>query len=135
MDESGKSLGLRSEITPHQLPRNLKWENFKFGMLVCHQSFIGKKSICSDFLIEHHYSADIDWEINCLKASQKTIYLPFILSKYLTGGFSVKNLRASLLDRFTILKKHFGFWTTVISHFYILLRGLKFIITQKSKYW
>lgn len=135
VDESDKSLGLRSKITPHQLPNPLKWQNFKYGMVVCHQSFIARKSICLPFLLNHHYSADIDWEINCLKASKNTIFLNFILSKYLTGGFSVKNLKASLVDRFQVLQNHFGLFTAVVSHFSISFRSLKFIISKKQKYW
>lgn len=135
VDEQNNPLGLRSEITPHKLPKRLKWQAFKYGMLVCHQSFIVRKTIAPKFILGHHYSADIDWEINCLKASQKAIFLEFILSKYLTGGFSVKNLKASLLDRFSILKKHFGIISTILSHLIIGIRGLLFIIYRKNKYW
>ena len=135
VNESGNILGLRSQITPHVLPKKLVWQDFKHGMLVCHQSFIARKSICKPYLLNHHYSADIDWEINCLKASKQTVYLPFILSKYLTGGFSVKNLKASLIDRFAILNKHFGLLNTILSHTTILLRGLIFALNKKGKYW
>jgi glycosyltransferase involved in cell wall biosynthesis len=135
VDEQNNTLGLRSEITPHKLPKMLSWQAFKYGMVVCHQSFIVRKTIAPKFILGHHYSADIDWEINCLKVSQKTIFLDFILSKYLTGGFSVKNLKASLLDRFLILKKHFGLVSTVFSHLIIGLRGILFIINRKNKYW
>lgn len=135
VDESNNPQGLRSKITPHQLPNPLRWQDFEYGMVVCHQSFIARKSICQPYLLNHHYSADIDWEINCLKASKNTFYLDFTLSKYLTGGFSVKNLKASLIDRFQILKKHFGFWSTIVSHFFIGLRGIKFIVAKKQKYW
>jgi glycosyltransferase involved in cell wall biosynthesis len=135
IDETNKTLGLRSQITPHLLPQNLNWQHFKYGMLVCHQSFIARKAICKPYLINHYYSADIDWEINCLRASKKTIFLPFILSKYLSGGFSVKNLKASLWDRFIILSKHFGYLTTIFSHLIIFTRGILHIIRKKNKYW
>ncbi len=135
VNEKDNHIGLRSEITPHKLPKTLNWKAFKYGMLVCHQSFIVRKSIAPKYILDHHYSADIDWEINCMKASKKTIFLDFILSKYLMGGFSVKNLKASLLDRFIILKKHFGIVTTVFSHLIICFRGLLFIIYRKKKYW
>ena len=135
VNETNKFLGLRSEITPHKLPKNLRWQDFKYGMLVCHQSFIVKKSIAPSFVLNHFYSADIDWEIACLKASKEAIYLPYPLSKYLTGGFSVKNLRASLWDRFLILKKHFGLIQTCKNHLIILFRGIKFAIQKKGKYW
>lgn len=135
VNELNEPLGLRSENTPHKLPKTLIWQDFKYGMLVCHQSFIARKAICQPYLLNHYYSADIDWEINCLKASKKTIYLSFILSKYLTGGFSVKNLKASLVDRFKIITKHFGYFTSLISHFIIFIRGFLFIIKKKNKYW
>jgi glycosyltransferase involved in cell wall biosynthesis len=135
VDNEGIALGLRSETTPHQLPKSLNWRNFKYGMLVCHQSFIARKSICQPYLLNHYYSADIDWEINCLKASNKITYVPFILSKYLAGGFSVKNLKASLKDRFSILRKHFGLLNTILAHIIILFRGIKFAMQNKGKYW
>jgi glycosyltransferase involved in cell wall biosynthesis len=135
IDNNNMNLGLRSLITPHKLPSVLTWSSFKYGMLVCHQSFIAKKSIAPRFLLNHHYSADIDWEIKVLKESKNVVYLDFILSKYLTGGFSVKNLKASLIDRFIILKNHFGFVSTLFSHFIILYRGLVFMLSKKGKYW
>ena len=135
VDEGDKPLGLRSEITPHKLPEKLKWQDFKYGMVVCHQSFIAKKAICKPYLLNHYYSADIDWEINCLKESQQTEQLTFILSKYLSGGFSVKNLKASLIDRFIILKNHFGLFNTILAHFVIMFRGIIFVLNKKGKYW
>lgn len=135
INEAGQILGKRSEITPHKLTKNIQWQNFKYGMLICHQSFIVRKSIAPKFVLNHYYSADIDWEIKCLKASKKTIYLEFILSKYLVGGFSVKNLKASLMDRFIVLKNHFGLPQTIVNHFIILFRGFIFASKKRGKYW
>lgn len=135
INNNGQNLGLRSQLTPHQLPKKLDWHQFKFGMLVCHQSFIVKRDIAPKYILNHYYSADIDWEIKCLKASKTTEYLDFILSKYLMGGFSVKNLRASLKDRFLILKTHFGLIPTLFAHLQIILRGLLFSLKNKGKYW
>jgi glycosyltransferase involved in cell wall biosynthesis len=135
VNAKGQSLGLRSNITPHRLPERLHWRQFKYGMLVCHQSFIVKKELAPYYNLAHHYSADIDWEINCLKQANSVQLLPFVLSKYLAGGFSVKNLKASLFDRFLILKKHFGLFSTIYAHFVIIIRGLIFALTNKGKYW
>lgn len=135
INQNGQILGLRSQLTPHLLPKKLHWRQFKYGMLVCHQSFIVKQKIAPNYLLNHHYSADIDWEIKCLKASESTEYLFFYLSKYLIGGFSVKNLKASLLDRFKILESHFGLFPTLFSHLQIAFRGLLFSIKNKGKYW
>ena len=38
VNNEGQSLGLRSEVTPHRLPSQLTWRNFRYGMLVCHHS-------------------------------------------------------------------------------------------------
>ena len=43
--ENGNEVGLRSKFTPHNLSPNLKWQDFAYGMKVCHQSFIAKKTI------------------------------------------------------------------------------------------
>ncbi|MFD1817368.1 Glycosyltransferase involved in cell wall bisynthesis [Pseudarcicella hirudinis] len=135
VDNEGNAQGLRSVITPHKLPKILTWKSFRYGMVVCHQSFIARKSIAPEYIPDHFYSADVDWEIQCLKNSKKIINLEIIVSRYLTGGFSIKNLKKSLLDRYSILKKHFGFFNTVLAHILILFRGLTFVLKKKGKYW
>ncbi|TDE18627.1 glycosyltransferase family 2 protein [Dyadobacter psychrotolerans] len=131
--ESGDEVGLRSKFTPHKLPAHLKWQDFAYGMKVCHQAFVAKKDIAPHYDAEN-FSADIDWEINCLKRSDKTILLDFILCKYLLGGTSVQNHRRSLLDRFTVLKKHFGLFPALINHIFIFWRGFWFA-RKNGKYW
>lgn len=134
VNDAGEKLGLRSQITPHQLPLNLRWQDMKYGMLVCHQAFIVRRNI-APFYIENNLSADIDWEIVCLKRSRKTIFVDFVLAHYLVGGISNKQLKRSLLDRYAVLKKHFGFLGTIKSHAVILLRGLVLILKKGGKYW
>ena len=131
--ENGNEVGLRSKFTPHNLSPDLKWQDFAYGMKVCHQSFIAKKIIAPLYDAEN-LSADIDWEINCLKRSDKTILLDFILCKYLLGGTSVQNHRRSLTDRFTVLRKHFGLFPTLLNHVFISWRGFWFA-RRNGKYW
>lgn len=135
VNNDGLGVGLRSVITPHSLPKNLTWKDFRYGMVVCHQAFIVRKSIAPKYRLDHFYSADIDWEIKCLKVAQKVTNLNITVAKYLTGGFSIKNLKYSLLDRYEILKTHFGFSGAVFAHVLILFRGLGFIWKKKGKYW
>jgi glycosyltransferase involved in cell wall biosynthesis len=135
VDDHNNSLGLRSQFTPHALPKSLTWLDFDKGMVVCHQSFIPKKTIAPPYILDHFYSADIDWEIKCLKASQIVSYLDQPLSRYLTGGFSVKNLRKSLWDRFVILSKHFGLGHTLWNHLLIMARGITKIAKTGGRYW
>lgn len=134
VNNEGKIQGLRSQITPHRLPKNLKWQDMKLGMLVCHQAFIARKTIAPLYM-ENNLSADVDWEIECLKRAREVKYLDFVVAKYLTGGVSNQQLKRSLLDRYKVLKKHFGLIGAFSAHVQILLRGLKLIIKNKQKYW
>jgi glycosyltransferase involved in cell wall biosynthesis len=136
VQEDGQALGLRSEVTPHRLPERLHWRSMALGMVVCHQSFIVRRIIAppyDDGL--HPYSADVDWEIQCLKNAKKTVRLEGPISRYLTGGFSRRHLRNSLLDRFHILQKHFGLLGALKNHVLIALRGAAFAVKKKGKYW
>jgi glycosyltransferase involved in cell wall biosynthesis len=122
VDNDGKVLGLRSEILPHKVPEVLSWEKFKLGMLICHQSFVVKKSLAPEY-IQHNLSADIDWEIRCLKASKTVVRYSGILSRYLVGGLSNQKHVQSLKDRYSVLKKHFGFMPNLFNHVRIIVRA------------
>jgi glycosyltransferase involved in cell wall biosynthesis len=134
VDNEGNIQGLRSEITPHSLPKNLKWQDMKLGMLVCHQAFIARKSIAPLYM-ENNLSADVDWEIECLKRAKEVKYLDFVVAKYLIGGISNKQLKRSLLDRYEVLKKHFGLMGAISAHVQILFRGIGLIVKNREKYW
>ena len=134
VDNAGNIQGLRSEITPHRLPKDLKWQDMKLGMLVCHQAFITRKSIAPLYM-ENNLSADVDWEIACLKKAKEVKYLDFVVAKYLIGGISNKQLKRSLIDRYEVLKKHFGLVGAFFAHVQILFRGIKLIVKKKGKYW
>jgi len=125
VDDTGQHIGLRSAVTPHRLPRNLRWQDMALGMKVCHQAFIARRRIAPLYPVDN-LSADVDWEIRCLKEAQNVVYLDFILCKYLTGGLSVQRHRQSLVDRFRVLADHFGYPATVWNHLCILARAAWF---------
>ncbi len=131
--EDGSEVGLRSRYTPHALSQYIKWQDFSTGMKICHQAFIVKRKLAPLYDITN-LSADIDWEIVCLKKSEKTIFLPCVLCKYLLGGTSVQNHRKSLFDRFRVLRKHFGLIPTVLNHILIFWRSFWFA-RKNGKYW
>ncbi|MCP9765346.1 glycosyltransferase family 2 protein [Lacihabitans soyangensis] len=133
VDNSGDLIGLRTEITPHKIPPSLSWKAYKMGMLICHQSFIARRSIAPSY-IENNLSADIDWEIKCLKSSKSNLPYPGILAKYLEGGTSHQQLFKSWKDRYLVLKTHFGFFSNLWNHFKIILRADIFNIFRISKY-
>jgi glycosyltransferase involved in cell wall biosynthesis len=123
IDSKRKKIGLRSQVTPHVLINNINWKDFKYGMLICHQSFIVKKDVAPNF-IENNLSADIDWEIKCLKKANSVVKYSGILSNYLLGGVSNQKHLKSLLDRYVVLQNHFGIFQNFLNHILILLRFL-----------
>jgi glycosyltransferase involved in cell wall biosynthesis len=122
VQENGSPVGLRSVVTPHRLPTHLNWNDMALGMKVCHQAFVAKRKLAPDYDI-HNLSADLDWEIKCLKKASLVEYLPFVLCKYLVGGLSVQQHRRSLTDRFKVLVTHFGWVPTVLNHAQISWRA------------
>ncbi|MEY2894968.1 MAG: putative glycosyltransferase [Bacteroidota bacterium] len=135
VDEAGKALGLRSEVTPHKIPKHLTWKSFQYGMVICHQSFVAKRIMAPRFDLSFRLSSDIDWEIQCLKLSGKTTQLTIPICRYLTGGASVQNLKRSWQERYLVLKRHFGLWKTLWAHVNIIFRGIQFAIQKGGKYW
>jgi glycosyltransferase involved in cell wall biosynthesis len=132
--EDGTPVGLRSEVTPHTLPQNIQWRDLALGMKISHQAFVVRRSLTP--MYDHtNLSADIDWEIECLKRAQRIQFLPFVLCRYLIGGLSVQRHRRSLIDRFRVLRKHFGLLPALLNHLRIAGRGLGFALKNRRKYW
>lgn len=126
VDDEGHFLHKR-RLSP---PEKLTWKSFKEGMLVCHQSFYARADIAKSNLysMEYRISADVDWCIRIMKeADVKGLKLHnshLILTSYLDGGMSIKNHRASLLERFRIMAHHYGWLTTVGMHLWFVVRAL-----------
>jgi glycosyltransferase involved in cell wall biosynthesis len=131
VDEAFRSIGTRSKTTPHKLPKHLKWQDMSYGMVVCHQSILIKRSIAEFYNTSHPFCADIDWIIRALKKSGSTVNVNFIISKYLKGGLSDQKLKKSLIDRFEVLREHFGLFRTIFSHIFITIRAVWFYKMKK----
>lgn len=129
IDSQGKDIGLR-RLKPNQ---NLTWKDYKWGQLICHQSFIAKKSIIEPYNLTYKFSADTDWQIRILKKSKPSqiVDTNLILSKFLDGGYSKKTILPSLRDRFKIMINYYGLLTTIINHFIIGARFFKFYLLNK----
>ncbi len=129
----GEVLGLRSEVTPHSLPRTISWKDMAQGMKICHQAFVVKRELAPVFEI-NNLSADLDWEIAAMKKAVTIEYLGFVLCRYLLGGLSAQKRTKSLSDRWRVLRRHFGWGPAVVNHMKIAVRGLLFYL-KKGKYW
>jgi glycosyltransferase involved in cell wall biosynthesis len=134
IDNSGKVLGTRTELTTRKLPAQMTWKDMIHGMVVSHQSFIVKKEIAPFYDTAYRYSSDIDWVIKCLKGSRKIVNVNAVLSRYLIGGFSIQNNRASLKERFRIYRKYYGLPATILSHILIVIRNIIHRLLNKVNY-
>lgn len=131
VDAEGRILGKRSELTPHKLPEDLSWTSLRKGMAVCHQSFLVRRELAPQFDSEFKYTADIDWMITCLKKSKDNTFTHSIISKYLAGGLSDQYRLISWIYRFYFLKKHFGLFSTIYDHLFIVFRAIVFSLRPK----
>ncbi len=123
INENGKELGTRSALTTQHLPQKLDINSLQYGMTVCHQGFIVRKSITQMYRLDN-LCADIEWVIECIKRSRKSKKVNYILAKYLAGGISKKKWRQSMIDRYLILQKYYGMQRAIWSHFVITGRSL-----------
>lgn len=121
------------EIGPRRLkaPENLSWKSLINGLVICHQSFIVKRSIAPQYNLKYKIAADYDWVLKCLKNSENVYNSKLILSRYLDNGFSKNNIPKALLERFSIMTKNFGFFKTTLNHILISMRFFSFLIRNK----
>ncbi len=119
IDESGYRRPWHKE-TPSAQEINPK--SFLNGMVVCHQCMLIKTSIAPKFKLNPwKISADLDWTIRVMKQVKTAHFYDATFVYYLDGGFSGKQKKQSVEERFDICKKHFGFWTTFFHQFKIAL--------------
>lgn len=120
IDAEGHDLGLRRLRPPHQLD----WRSFRSGMLVCHQAFVAKRTISPHYDLSYRFSADVDWCIRVLKEAKTTAFYPEPIALYLNEGTTTANHRASLIERFHVMRHHYGLVTTILQH-------LRFLVDRK----
>lgn len=111
-------------------PKRLTWRSFKWGMLVCHQSFYARTDIAKNihYNLDYRFSADVDWCIRIMKEANAR-RLPLrnvnaVITHYLDGGMSVQNHQASLKERFRVMRTHYGLLTTLFVHGWFAVRSV-----------
>jgi glycosyltransferase involved in cell wall biosynthesis len=120
--ENGTPLGTRSELTNQQTPENLSWKSLQMGMVVSHQAFVVKRSLCSPFLLQYRICADVDWMITVLKKCSHTVNTRLVISQFRTGGTSARHRKKAWRERYAVLKKHYGFLPNLFNHLRIIWR-------------
>lgn len=120
VDNDGQYLGPR-RLTP---PEQLTWRSFKQGMLVCHQAFYARRDLCPEYDTTFRFSADFDWCIRVMKQTDNLLHLPFTVVDYLQEGMTTRNHRASLIERFRLMCRHYGTLATIGQHLWFIVRAI-----------
>ncbi len=121
VSDDGTAIGPR-RLRP---PEVLTWRSFQMGMLVCHQAFIARRSLCSDYDVRYRLSADFDWCIRVLKRSQTIRNTHMTLARFLQGGMTKQHHAKGLRERFCVMRRHYGLASALWHHFLILLRAIR----------
>jgi glycosyltransferase involved in cell wall biosynthesis len=112
INDAGESLGRRR----HQAPEKFTWRKFKYGMSISHQAIYIKRSLIEPYDSRYALSADIDWILKAAKKAKLIVNVHQYVAKYLVGGMSKKRHHQSLIERFNIMKEHYGLIPTVFNH-------------------
>lgn len=124
-DGEGHFLHLRR----HRPPEVLTWRSFKQGMLVCHQAFYVRQDLAQQtpYDLRYRHSADVDWCIRIMKEAARR-QLPLVnthavLCNFEEGGNTTQHHQASLLERFQVMGRHYGYLQTTLLHLWFVVRA------------
>ena len=127
IDHHGRPQGMR---TYKRLPEALSARDMRLGMVVSHQALLVKRSIAPPYDTQFRIAADIDWTIAVLRAAEAHPHGGAVINtravhvKFLLGGTSAQNRRRSWVERWHILRRHFGLWGALAAHTEILFDSL-----------
>lgn len=122
VDDNYHIIGLISKLKPQKYPEKLTFESFRYGMNICHQSMVARRSMVSEYSLNYRQASDIDWVLRFLKQKPVCKSLNVVLSEFQTGGSSSQHARKALRERYQILNVHFGFLPNFLAHVWIAVR-------------
>ena len=99
-------------------------------MLVSHQSFVARRTLCRPYDTAFRFSADYGWCLDILRRSQRICNTHLTLSRFLDGGITKQNIVPGLRERFVIMKRNFGLMPTLAAHVPIACRFFAFWLTK-----
>lgn len=111
-------------------PEHLTWKSFRHGMLVCHQAFYARTdfAIATPYDQQYRYSADVDWCIRVMKAAAKEnvplLNLHMVVVNYTEEGQTTLHHRESLLERYRVMNRHYGYLQTFFMHCWFVIRAV-----------
>jgi len=118
VDLDGQPHGLRQPLPPEKLD----WKSLQWGMSVCHQAFIVKRSLAVKYDLTYRVCADIDWMIRTLKLARTAHYTGNVVCRFLMDGLSSNRRKLAWKERYQVLEKHYGRFTNLLNHLYIAVR-------------
>lgn len=127
INDQGELIGVR-RLKP---PTHLGWKDFKNGMLVSHQSIIIKREIAGLYNLNYRFSADFEWCLLALKKAKSVVNTHLVLSRFLDGGITKQNIVPGLKERFRIMTRYFGLFSTLLFHIPITLRFVTYVFKNK----
>jgi glycosyltransferase involved in cell wall biosynthesis len=129
INSKGESMGQRR----HQAPETFTWRGFNLGMSISHQAIYIKRNLIEPYNSQYQLSADIDWIIRAAKKAKRIVNTRQYVAKYLFGGMSKKKHKQSLIERFHIMRKHYGLAPTLFNHGIIAIKlGWYFMRNRKT---
>lgn len=123
IDQNGKTIGARRLKPPQRLNKN----SFLWGMVVCHQAAIVRKSITRHYNTKYKITADYDWLLSAIERADPELmrYSSATYCKFLQGGISSKKMNLANKERYQIMIKHYGFVKASFFNFLMLFRFIK----------
>lgn len=112
-----------------QPPAKLTWKSFRNGMLVCHQAFYARTDIAKNqqYDTRYRFSADVDWCIRVMKETERMglalCNTKMVVANYTEEGATTQNHQASLKERFDVMRRHYGLFTTLVMHAWFVIRS------------
>ena len=125
IDGEGRFVGHRH----HSVPETLSWRSFRKGMLVCHQAFYARTDLAKgeEYDPRYRFSADVDWCIRVMKKAEEQkaplTRVPGVVALYLREGQTTRHHRASLRERFDVMRRHYGLFSTLVMHAWFFVRA------------
>lgn len=105
--------------------KEISYRSFLSGMVICHQCFIAKRELVPLYETKKwSISNDIDWSIRLMKRVKTAYFFNEIICTFLDGGISDKKRKKALIERFSILVHHFGFFPAVIEQIKTIFRRI-----------
>jgi glycosyltransferase involved in cell wall biosynthesis len=126
--ENQKEIGSR-RLTP---PKQLSKKSFRWGMTVCHQSILIKRTIAPKYNTNYRITADYDWVLTSIENAKKIVNTKLYISKFLSGGLSSKHIMKANKERFRIMCNHYGLITSLCYNFLMIFR-LVFTYIKKGR--